>query len=261
MANPVVVSDIRNEGDARGLWEGRTPPITALPDKNQGGDFVVTRDDRQPKLLCRGSGSTDYSYTLTVDLGIDDEKYPEGEQQSPRNGNVIAILEWGHGAASFRAEVDFKRGTQVSVVATSMKVFAVIDADADPDDGTILSARVNAAMIWGTRPARGHATRTQRRVVAANSSVIVEIPAFAECLFVGSSDPEVMNGAKLVTFAFLGGPLATDRVTLVFNNGGAYLLDLLTIPGAKFPEGSRFLEVTNSEDVDVDVNLVWGLFL
>jgi len=259
---------MRNLG-GRGLWEGSTPPITALPDKNQGGDAVVdlasNDSSKRAVTLFRASGSSDYSWMATVDLGIDDEKF-DPDAESPRNGSVVALVEWGHGAATFSAEVDFRRGAQFSVVATFINVSAFIDTDGGTDDGTILSAHVNGAVIWGTRPARSYATRTQTRSVEGSEEgsvdLLVQIPDFAETLTVAVPDEDVMDSATgPVTLSFLAGPEATDRALLTVDNTADFFRLAAIGNGCRFPNGSRSLLIQNGTGEEQLFSLIWGLAL
>jgi hypothetical protein len=224
----------------------------------------VTRDTTRQKaqILCRAAGGGDYSWSVAVDLGVSGERFEE-DPQNARNGNVVALLEWGHGAATFSAEVDFKRGSKVTLVASSVKVSAFCDIDGGVDDGTILSANVTAALIWGTRGGASRPTRTQFRSVPTGADgIIVPIPDFAERLVIASEDPDVMSGAAgSVTARLLAGPDAGDRVLLAFDNSAGYFRTLLASGGAVFPEGARYLQIVNGGDDPVPVSAVWGLAL
>ncbi len=252
-----------DSGDARGLWEGRTPPVTALPDRNQGGAETVELG-KAPTLLLRASGSSDYSWTVTVDVGVSDERFSDAD--SPRSGGVVAVLEWGHGAATFRAEVDARQGTQVTIVATSLKVFALIEADSE-DPGALQSAQVNAALIWGARPARSYVTRSHRIVVPAaddgrDGTAVALAPPFAESLTVCSSDPDVMSGDDAtLDVALLAGPDAADVALLTFSNASGVLERAATENGIRLPGEARAVLLSNSSDAELPLSLVWGLSL
>jgi hypothetical protein len=154
--------------------------------------------------------------------------------------------------------MDLKTGTQFTVVATSITVSAQIDPEEPRDEGLILSARAKGALVWGTRPARALCTRTQRRIIAAGASEIVEIPAFAESLFLASSVPGVMTGASGVTLNFLGGPTAADLVLLSLTNAGGLFSPYHPII---FPGGSYFLEMKNTGGAPIDLSAIWALSL
>jgi len=247
-----------NDRAGRGLWEGDTPPVTAGPEKNLGGEAEINPLQRSAQKLLKNDGNSTYSWTLTCNLGLTEVRYPE-EGLIPRHGNVIALVEWGQGAASFRAEVDMKTGAQFSVVATSITVSAMLDPDEPRDDGLILSARAAAAIVWGTRPGRAPCTRTQTRAIAAGDSLIVPVPPFADSLFVGSPDPLIMSGAAgPVTLNFLSGPAATDLNVLTLTNAAGFFQEYRQIVP---PGPARFVEIVNGAGVPLDISLVWALSL
>lgn len=247
-----------NDRVGRGLWEGDTPPVTVGPEKNLGGEAEVNPLQRSPQKLFKSDGNSTYSQTLTVNLGLDEVRYPE-ESQTPRHGNIIAVVAWGQGAAHFGAEIDLKTGTQFTCVATSITVSAQVDPEDERDDGLILSARAKGALVWGTRPARALCTRTQRKVIAAGASVILPVPPFAESLFLASSVNGVMTGAAgPVTLRFLGGPSAADLNLLTLTNAGGFFQAYRPIV---FPGGTYFVEITNGSGAPADISLVWALSL
>jgi hypothetical protein len=254
---------MKNPGSI-GYWEGHTPPITGLPDNNQGQGQTVTSNG-VPVPLIRAHGSSVFSYTVTVQLGIGDLVFPDGPPPpADRRGHILALLRWGQGGASFSAEVDWKVGTQVTLVATSLEVAARFDPEDGPQDALIERAIVNAALVWGSRPGELTVTRSQRRTFGAGASLILPIPNFASSLVLASSVAGVIDGSVPgLTVNFLGGPLATDRNYLsVTGASGAFLQALSSSGGIAIPGGARFLEIINGTGLaPLDVNAVWNLAL
>ncbi len=114
-----------------------------------------------------------------------------------------AVLQWGVGGTSNRAEVDFVNGAQVTVVASWLRVFgAVVSGSASGISGT--SAIYTLAAFVGPGLARGHARKTiyVGAVDALAESAVFPIPRFAERATVVSCDPAA-GPAVAVTVATL----------------------------------------------------------
>jgi hypothetical protein len=250
------MSDVKG----RGLWENETAPVVAQPDLNLGNAVKVT-PQMKPQVVLKSDGSSIYSWTLTCDLGLKGVRFPESAQ-SPKHGAFLALVTWGQGGTDFEAEIDVKEGAQFTVVATSIKVSAVVDPDEPQDDGLVLEGTVNAAIVWGTRPGRSRCTRTKRVVVPDGGEVIVAIPNFAESLVVMSPDPLVMNGTtNPITLTYLGGPDTGDLPLLSVTNAANFFTDILSGNGLQVPGGARFLKVANTTGAPQPLSLVWELSL
>lgn len=245
----------------RGLWKGETAPVVAQPDLNLGNAVKVT-PQMKPQVVLKSDGSSIYSWTLTCDLGIRNVRFPE-QSQTPKHGAFLALVTWGQGGTNFEAEIDVKEGAQFTVVATSIKVSAVVDPDETKDDGLVLEGEVQAAIVWGTRPGRSRCTRTKRILVpVAPGETIVVIPNFAESLVVMSPDPTVMSGATgPITLSYLGGPDTGDLVLLSVTNAAGFFTDILSGSGLQVPGGARYLKVTNGSGAPQPLALVWELGL
>ena len=248
---------------SRGVWEGEAPPITAQPERNLGGSEAILRERAgRPTAIIRASGSSLYSHTVTVNLGLGDLIFPDGV--TGRRANILALVEWGQGGGSFRAEVDVKEGSALTVVATFLNISAMFDPDdpAETPDVRPESAVVTAALIWGSRPGGPIPTRTQRRAIPSAGSAIVPIPNFARSLGVSVGDSGVMAGTTPgLDLTFLGGPAATDLALLSLAGASGILQESVTGLGICFPEGARFLEVSNATGAARDVSLAWNLAL
>jgi hypothetical protein len=250
------MSDVKG----RGLWENETAPVVAQPDLNLGNSAKVT-PQMKPQVVLKSDGSSIYSWTLTCDLGLRNVRFPD-DAQSPKHGAFLALVTWGQGGTNFEAEIDVKEGAQFTVVATSIKVSAVVDPDEPNDDGLVLEGEVNAAIVWGTRPGRSRCTRTKRVIVPANDEVIVPIPNFAESLVVMSPDGTVMSGATgPIGLEYLGGPDTGDLVFLSVTNATNFFIDILSGSGLQVPGGARYLKVTNGTGAPQPLSLVWELGL
>jgi len=117
---------------------------------------------------------------------------PVVESRDPaKHGPCVALLEWGTGSATAKAEIDIAKGTQIQISASYVAL--AVRNDGNVDDGTgspvdpAPGVQEVAAMVGGSggRVAFGKATRTFyfRRIRPA-SSVEVTVPNFAKSVLI-----------------------------------------------------------------------------
>lgn len=199
-----------------------------------------------PSALIKPVGKSQDTEVVTVDLGIQIQTRAPSPPNVDRRSDVLAVIQWGVGGASFSAEVDFARGTQVSFVASQVSVSARFAETAPEVDERVLVA---AGIAWGSRAARSYPTRTipSTTLTAAGGPVIFPVPPFAYAVQI-FTDP--VGAAAAGPVEFLGGPLGTDQTTHV-EDIGAWGATVLANEGVKLPPSTRFIQITPANDFDV----------
>ena len=210
--------------------------------------------------LIRAPGTSQGARVVTVHAGV-----TFNEQDMPADGErtlgLIGTLEWGQGGANFRAEFDFKSGTALTVVASFVDVRVQYEAAIGEPDGRFRKCLVSAALVWGTRPGRGLATRTLRAIIPDGDSHTFAVPdwAFAVQFF---TPVTAWFAAPLGTssITFHGGPTPADDPSLVVAPADVGISSLL-FDGVKLAETVRFVTVTNALGAPLPIRAVFPLEL
>jgi len=137
----------------------------------------------------------------------------------PSRGPVIhpciAVLSWGAGGASTRAEVDFARGTELQLAAAFVSISGRNDAGVDdgsghPIDGAPGPQDVVAIISGvGSRSAFGRVTRTfYFGTVGAGQSRLVPVPPFAKTFAV----TRLPGASSVVVTVFDGLDIHIDEI-------------------------------------------------
>lgn len=144
--------------------------------------------------LCDARGSDDKAEMVTVYL----DSTPSDAEVGPATDfrpYMVAQIEWGQDGYQSQAEVDFVRGTALSVACSYLRVKAGLDAAAFLNVNPAPSAPIRAAahFSYGTRPGGwGAPTRTlwfRLRPADGAASPTQEIPRFAKTATLIFSDP------------------------------------------------------------------------
>ena len=188
-----------------------------------------------------------------------------GEQDIPAAGErtlgLVGTLEWGQGGASFRADVDVKTGTAITLVASFVSVRVAYEPPIGDPDGRFRRCFVSAALVWGTRPGRGLTTRTLRAVVPDGGAHTFVVPnwAFGVQFFTPVNNWYAAPLASS-TITFHGGPTPADDPALVVAPADVGI-SALTFDGVKLAEGVRFVTVTNALGAPLPLRAVFPLEL
>jgi hypothetical protein len=219
--------------------------------------FAPSADNRQTILKCPEWG---FPETWTISLGIVSKEVARFSSQF--NGrNITAIIEFGVGGFTQTIEVDWKLGTQITLVTNSINViaeFANIDVGIDEED-----FKLSVQLCRGNRPSSALAP-TKTLVVPMNTdgnldhgtvleAVLlfagqttggVNIPSFATMLHIEPAAIDY-NGAAVVNGLYtantvikvISGPGAAQKNISVMD--GVTLLAL----GSKIPVFGSSLQV------------------
>jgi hypothetical protein len=159
------------------------------------------------------------------------------------HGPCVAIVEWGTGAVSCRAEVDIAKGTCFSIAASSVNIrgrndgrvravpigdpeFPPPPVPIDPEPGPIAVVAMLAGT--GTRAPFGRATRTYHLAnLGAGGSYVLPVPPFAKSVVIQRA---AANSVGLAVRAGMGSTAAIRDGEYVFPAGlPAPRVDLLDV--------------------------------
>lgn len=207
---------------------------------------------------------------FTISTWLGNYELPEEGESPSRNLSVLGRLEYGMGGVQFNVDFDWKNGSQLTVVASFVRVkaaYSTLGALLAPSEVT-----VGAMFASGARPARAQATRTYPQVILTAGeedpgAVLFPVPPQAHAVNLFSSDPEFYE-ADQVQVRFLGGAnngfSAVSTADLVsFVTDGAIFLDALANEdGVRFPEAVKYIEVsTTTEGQDFHITPCFTLNL
>lgn len=199
-------------------------------------------DDDSPTII---SACLGWQYLTELDPAVDPVDPPEG----------VATIEWGVGGAWARAEVDYIMGTNLTLVASSVRVSADFRTTA-----TILPtprARASAMLVYGALPGVG--VRPARRSInlgliagGGAASTISVIPAFATSVTLVTPDTAAYGDLRLDILS-RPSPAASAILWSDFPAGAS---DENAIPIAN---RARFVRVSNMGPAAATVRLIYTL--
>lgn len=242
----------------RAAESGPQRQINEQPDVAMGRALVLERGAGVE--LIRSPGTSEGARVVTVHAGVtfNDQDVPIDGQ---RTLGLLGILEWGQGGATFRAEVDIKSGAAFTVVASFVSLRVTYEPAIGDPDGRFLRCFVSAALVWGTRPGRGLATRTLRAVIADGGSHTFVVPNWAFAVqFLTPANAWYAAPLAASAITFHGGPTPADDPSLVVSPAEVGLA-ALTLDGVKLAESVRFVTVTNALGAPLPLRAVFPLEL
>jgi hypothetical protein len=243
---------------ARAERDGPQRHITEQPDVAMGRTLALERGAGVE--LIRSPGTSYGARIVTVHTGVSFNKtdIPAAGQ---RTLGLVGGLEWGQGAASFRADVDVKSGAAFTLVASFVNFRVAYEPAIGDPDGRFQRCLVSAALVWGSRPGCGLATRTLRAVIADGEAQTFAVPnwAFAVQFLTPVS---AWFAAPLVasSITFHGGPTPADDPALVIAPADIGV-SALSLDGIKLAEAVRFVTVTNALGAPLPIRAVFPLDL
>lgn len=157
---------------------------------------------------------------------------------------ISAVIEWGIGGASNQAIVDFVDGANVTVLASFVRVKALVEALADTG-ATGTSAIYTLYAQVGPGFSRTHAQRTifVGTVVSLGESAVHSVPKFAKCAYLVGQDPTA-GSAVAVTVATLRFWQSPDGAVGGRNVGNFFFTGNVYIP-APVPNAAMYASVVS----------------
>lgn len=217
--------------DQRPLYEGEPNNRGAAIFSRVGVDAA----NRVRTVVESPRNAGDNAEAILVTLGSLD--VPDGQLTTPVE--MVAVLDWGVGGASFSAEVDWSQGSVFSLPAS----FARVSARLERSTGTPVLIEVAASLAYG--PARGGFTAPARRTIAVDdlaptvTSDAFAIPAWARSFVVlgnTTSAPNLrahVSDADPATWTVLSD--FTSRANTASQHAGA----------VDIPNGARVMKLQN----------------
>jgi len=229
--------------------------LMSEPDEALGQTVELLRGAQAAVVRSRGTSQSGDNCSVVLGLDVDPRDFPAG---LVRQAYIIGTIGWGNGAGRVVVEVDWHKGTQVSLVAGTLDVAGRFESDFAPDAGGVMQAtgvfpagtydrvRLTAAVTRGARPARSYPTRTFP-IFSLGGGVRVRypIPPFAFAMQLGTPElPAIPPGDLLVTFQ--GGTGADDGIQQRIA-GETWSSDVVrSSEGIRFNDASRFVEIRNT---------------
>lgn len=238
---------------------GEPPSMLQVADGQLGWGKELSRE-QSPIALITAEGKSQDGLIATIHAQVSDVRYPTAGPD--RRAPIKGLLQWGQGGASFTAEIDIRTGVCASLVATTVRLNAVYEANDDPDaDARATQVRVAAAVVWGTRPGRGRATRTlPRTTIAIAGAATFEVPPFAYSLTFFTPISAFYGAASTNVITLHGGPLVTDDPELIVTSG-QLTTQPLVFDGLLLSGNTRFVTVANTTGAPLPIRACFGLEL
>lgn len=224
------------------------------PDEALGQTVELLRGGQAAVVRSRGTSQNGDNCSVVLGLDVDPRDFPAG---LVRQAYILGTIGWGNGAGRVVVEVDWHKGTQVSVVAGTLDVAGRFESDYAPDAGGVMvptgvfpagtydRVRLTAAVTRGVRPARSYPTRTFPIFsLGAGVGVRYPIPPFAFAMQLGTPElPAIPAATILVTFQ--GGTAEDDGIQQRID-AATFSSDVVrSSDGVKFNDASRFVEIRN----------------
>jgi hypothetical protein len=151
------------------------------------------------------------------------------------------------------ADFDWKIGNQISIAASFVRIVAAYSEIDSVNEESPPLVSVGAMLSTGGRAARSQVTRTfPRLAIDVNNPVVFPVPPFAHALNLFSAQPAFYTAANS-TITYLGGASAgfsavsTDLVNFV-SDGVPFLQALASEDGVRFPEATKFVQLTTTSE-------------
>lgn len=180
---------------------------------------------------------------------------------------ILGLIEYGIGGVQFKANFDWKVGTQFSIAASFVRLSAAFSEVGETAPSEILVA---AMMASGSRAARSQVTRSYPQLTVVdggNSTVLFPVPPLAHALNLFSPQPKFYEAGSVV-IRYVGGAnqgISTASTSLaVFETDGVPFLSAMSNEdGMRFPETARWVEVSygTSEVVEFEFTPCFTLSL
>lgn len=258
--NPLGKSSIMiYDNDSNAIQPAAVPMLTLEGDDMDACQLVITL--APPRVIALPFSSLSELDVQNLSGEQDNSEVPD--TNFPGSGVPIqwppleAVIEWGVGGAASKATVDYANGVVLSVVASYLRVHAVVTQNADDNniDGT--SAAYWLSAFVGPGYARDNARRTIFVGTPANNaeSARFAVPPFARRAWVFGNDTTSPVPALTVgTLRFWQSPSGNTCVANYFVNGNQ---------PASFdvPQAGQYFSVVNQTGAAVRLGVIFELSL
>lgn len=236
-------------------------PLAGLPSNKHGGAAVIdtcVETSGLPYVLVDARSQGEDAEQIQVCMGFETQGELPTSVLADINIAATALLEWGIGGASFKAQCDWIQGNIIALPANFLRVSVIPPANIQvAPPGTIPPFVYSAGLAYGY--GRRHCntarlTTTSQTLAPAATSSRITIPPFAVSYsVVARGTTEVPLTIFQVAPSTVSSPRVTHQYTGVDNgkNQQDYMFPIVN--------GARYLSVTNDSAVQVKFQVIFGL--